>query len=156
MLLQRRKNNDDHRSFISNYRVANSTPIVLLLSRLNSFRVKRESKLLFPTPESPINTTKTKVIILVSHLCLSMCTFKQVIVFVLSSHFDLNLKKSKVPCRFQIRLYILLDVTYRFSKISLVHKLLIHILTHHGLSGRRRLRKMEMTLDDKHSNSKET
>jgi len=39
------------------YRVANSTPIVLLLSKLNSFRVKRDNKLLFPTPESPINTT---------------------------------------------------------------------------------------------------
>jgi len=37
--------------------VANSTPIVLLLSRLNSFLVKRERRLLFPTPESPINTT---------------------------------------------------------------------------------------------------
>ncbi len=38
-------------------RVANSTPMVLLLSRLNSFRVKRDSRLLFPTPESPISTT---------------------------------------------------------------------------------------------------
>ena len=38
--------------------VANSTPIVLLLSRLNSFRVKRDSKLLLPTPESPIKTTR--------------------------------------------------------------------------------------------------
>jgi len=37
--------------------VANSTPIVLLLSKLNSFRVKRDNRLLFPTPESPINTT---------------------------------------------------------------------------------------------------
>ena len=44
---------------IRNYLVANSTPIVLLLSRLNSLRVKRDSKLLFPTPESPINTTET-------------------------------------------------------------------------------------------------
>jgi hypothetical protein len=42
------------------YRVANSTPIVLLLSRLNSFRVNLESKLLFPTPESPISTTKNR------------------------------------------------------------------------------------------------
>lgn len=41
-------------------RVANSTPIVLLLSRLNSFRVKRDSRLLFPTPESPISTTSGK------------------------------------------------------------------------------------------------
>lgn len=38
-------------------RVANSTPMVLLLSRLNSLRVKRESRLLLPTPESPIRTT---------------------------------------------------------------------------------------------------
>ena len=38
-------------------RVANSTPMVLLLSRLNSFLVNRERRLLFPTPESPINTT---------------------------------------------------------------------------------------------------
>ena len=34
-----------------------STPIVLLLSRLNSLRVKRESRFDLPTPESPINTT---------------------------------------------------------------------------------------------------
>lgn len=41
--------------------VANSTPMVLLLSRLNSFRVNRDRRLLFPTPESPIRTTeKTK------------------------------------------------------------------------------------------------
>lgn len=38
-------------------RVANSTPIVDLLSRLNSLRVKRESRLDFPTPESPMRTT---------------------------------------------------------------------------------------------------
>ena len=38
-------------------RVANSTPMVDLLSRLNSLRVKRESRLDFPTPESPIRTT---------------------------------------------------------------------------------------------------
>jgi len=40
--------------------VANSTPIVLLLSKLNSFLVKRDNKLLFPTPESPINTTENQ------------------------------------------------------------------------------------------------
>lgn len=40
--------------------VANSTPIVDLDSRLNSFLVNLESKLLFPTPESPIKTTITK------------------------------------------------------------------------------------------------
>lgn len=38
-------------------RVANSTPIVDFDSKLNSLRVKRESKLLLPTPESPISTT---------------------------------------------------------------------------------------------------
>ncbi len=40
--------------------VANSTPIVDLDSRLNSFLVKRDSKLDFPTPESPIRTTAAK------------------------------------------------------------------------------------------------
>jgi hypothetical protein len=38
-------------------RVANSTPMVDLLSRLNSLRVKRERRLDLPTPESPIRTT---------------------------------------------------------------------------------------------------
>lgn len=38
-------------------RVANSTPMVDLLSRLNSLRVNRERRLDFPTPESPIRTT---------------------------------------------------------------------------------------------------
>lgn len=38
--------------------VANSTPIVDLDSKLNSFLVNLESKLLLPTPESPIRTTK--------------------------------------------------------------------------------------------------
>lgn len=37
--------------------VANSTPIVDLDSKLNSFLVNLESRLLLPTPESPINTT---------------------------------------------------------------------------------------------------
>ena len=41
--------------------VANSTPIVLLLSKLNSFRVKRDNKLDLPTPESPIKTTLKKI-----------------------------------------------------------------------------------------------
>jgi hypothetical protein len=41
-------------------RVANSTPMVDLLSRLNSFLVKRLNKLLLPTPLSPINTTIQK------------------------------------------------------------------------------------------------
>lgn len=38
-------------------RVANSTPMVDFESRLNSLRVKRLSRLDFPTPESPIRTT---------------------------------------------------------------------------------------------------
>lgn len=37
--------------------VANSTPMVDLDSRLNSFLVNRERRLDFPTPESPISTT---------------------------------------------------------------------------------------------------
>lgn len=37
--------------------VANSTPMVLLLSKLNSLRVNRDRRLLLPTPESPISTT---------------------------------------------------------------------------------------------------
>ena len=39
------------------YRKANSTPMVLLLCKLNSSLVYLDSKLLFPTPESPISTT---------------------------------------------------------------------------------------------------
>uniref|UniRef100_A0A0A9F0A2 Uncharacterized protein n=1 Tax=Arundo donax TaxID=35708 RepID=A0A0A9F0A2_ARUDO len=38
-------------------RVANSTPMVDLDSRLNSLRVKRDSRLVLPTPESPMSTT---------------------------------------------------------------------------------------------------
>lgn len=41
-------------------RVANSTPIVDFDSKLNSFLVNLANKLLFPTPESPINTTETE------------------------------------------------------------------------------------------------
>ena len=40
-----------------NVLVANSTPIVDLDSKQNSFLVNLESMLDFPTPESPINTT---------------------------------------------------------------------------------------------------
>lgn len=40
--------------------VANSTPIVDFDSKLNSFLVNLASKLLFPTPESPIKTTATE------------------------------------------------------------------------------------------------
>ena len=39
-------------------RVANSTPIVDLESRLNSLRVNLLKRLDFPTPESPIRTTE--------------------------------------------------------------------------------------------------
>ena len=38
--------------------VANSTPMVDLDSKLNSFLVNLESKFDFPTPESPIKTTE--------------------------------------------------------------------------------------------------
>ncbi|CAA7397520.1 unnamed protein product [Spirodela intermedia] len=41
-------------------RVANSTPMVDLDSRLNSFLVNLESRFDFPTPESPISTTLNK------------------------------------------------------------------------------------------------
>lgn len=53
----------NHYFWISSiYFVAKSTPIVLLLSRLNSSFVKRERKFVFPTPESPIKTTvKVKI-----------------------------------------------------------------------------------------------
>jgi hypothetical protein len=37
--------------------VANSTPIVDFISRLNSFLVNRERRLDLPTPLSPIKTT---------------------------------------------------------------------------------------------------
>lgn len=43
--------------------VANSTPIVDLDSRLNSLRVNRDKRLDFPTPESPIKTTKINLIL---------------------------------------------------------------------------------------------
>src|SRR4051794_19749627 len=39
-------------------RVANSTPMVDLESRLNSLRVNRLNRLDLPTPESPISTTR--------------------------------------------------------------------------------------------------
>lgn len=39
-------------------RVANSTPMVDLESRLNSLRVNRLRRLDLPTPESPIKTTR--------------------------------------------------------------------------------------------------
>jgi hypothetical protein len=38
--------------------VANSTPMVDLDSKLNSFLVNLDNKFDFPTPESPINTTE--------------------------------------------------------------------------------------------------
>lgn len=39
-------------------RVENSTPMVVRLSWLNSLRVKRDSRLVLPTPDSPISTTE--------------------------------------------------------------------------------------------------
>lgn len=41
--------------------VANSTPIVDFDSKLNSFRVNRDRRLDFPTPESPIRTTREQI-----------------------------------------------------------------------------------------------
>ena len=59
-------------------RVANSTPIVDLLSRLNSFLVNRESRLDFPTPESPIKTTgRGHYQQIASALSLRAATFEQ-------------------------------------------------------------------------------
>ena len=49
-------------------RVANSTPMVDLLSKLNSFLVNRESRLDFPTPESPMRTTVKIVTAVLDHL----------------------------------------------------------------------------------------
>lgn len=39
-------------------RVENSTPMVVRLSWLNSLRVNRDSRLVLPTPDSPISTTE--------------------------------------------------------------------------------------------------
>jgi hypothetical protein len=39
-------------------RVANSTPMVDFDSKLNSFLVNRDRRLLLPTPESPMRTTE--------------------------------------------------------------------------------------------------
>jgi len=63
-------------------RVANSTPMVDLDSRLNSFRVKRESKLDFPTPESPIRTTGifNEIILLIKNLK----TFEEIVILVIT------------------------------------------------------------------------
>ncbi|MEQ2198521.1 hypothetical protein XENOCAPTIV_014098, partial [Xenoophorus captivus] len=46
-------------------RVANSTPMVLLLSRLNSFRVKRDSSLLSPITSSGLEHVKSSACCLV-------------------------------------------------------------------------------------------
>ena len=64
--------------------VANSTPIVLFDSRLNSFRVKRDNRFDFPTPESPISTTARNE----SHrkareAMRARLTFEQVVVFLI-------------------------------------------------------------------------
>lgn len=47
--------------FTSMLLVANSTPIVDFDSKLNSFLVNRDRRLLLPTPESPIRTTETQI-----------------------------------------------------------------------------------------------
>lgn len=61
-------------------RAANSTPIVLLLSALNSLVVKRISKLDLPTPESPIKTTKNGMRKVSFNTPCPLLTFEQVIV----------------------------------------------------------------------------
>ena len=50
-----------NKSLTSILLVANSTPIVDLDSKLNSFLVNLDKRLLFPTPESPINTTEIRI-----------------------------------------------------------------------------------------------
>ncbi|RNA24433.1 hypothetical protein BpHYR1_038885 [Brachionus plicatilis] len=47
-------------AFFPNYRVENSTPIVEVDLKLNSFLVNLVNKLLLPTPESPIRTILNK------------------------------------------------------------------------------------------------
>lgn len=56
--------------------VANSTPIVDLLSGLNSFFVKRISKLDLPTPESPIKTTVYIVGYIINNYIDKYCQYK--------------------------------------------------------------------------------
>lgn len=55
----------------STVRVLNSTPMVVRLSWLNSFLVKRDRRLLFPTPDSPIRTTEEKTQQNVKEFCIS-------------------------------------------------------------------------------------
>ena len=68
--------------------VANSTPMVDLDSRLNSFLVNLESRFDLPTPESPMRTTGNKLWIIrpcqLQFIDLFF-TFEQVIVFIISS-----------------------------------------------------------------------
>lgn len=61
----------------------------LLPYRLNSFRVKRASKLVLPTPESPIRTTKAKDCEYEMNDEMSRrrkVTFKEIVVFVFTAH----------------------------------------------------------------------
>ena len=47
--------------------------MVLLLSALNSFLVKRDSKLVFPTPESPTRTTEIRKQNITTNTCSFIC-----------------------------------------------------------------------------------
>lgn len=62
--------------------MANSTPMVLLLSAWKSFFVKRRRRLDLPTPESPIRTTNQLIL-----TSISLRTFKKIIVFLLLRHY---------------------------------------------------------------------
>lgn len=70
----------------------------LLPYRLNSFRVKRASKLVLPTPESPIRTTKTKDCEQkrwTDPMSRRNITFEKIIVFVFTAHDGDVIDKSK-------------------------------------------------------------
>jgi len=58
-------------------RVANSTPMVDFDSKLNSFLVNRDRRLLFPTPESPMRTTEREGKENQLDKCLAPIKFKQ-------------------------------------------------------------------------------
>lgn len=68
-------------------RVANSTPMVLLDSKLNSLRVNLPRRLVLPTPESPMRTTRTPDELSdQARLYETQHTFKEIVIFVVSAH----------------------------------------------------------------------
>src|SRR5579871_1127509 len=95
-------------SSILTERVANSTPIVDLLSGLNSSRVKRDNRLDFPTPESPINTTRGGEDVNTS-------TFEKMIIFVVLGHFE---EKNQQSCKKNHHDFINLVVTTNTAGVN--------------------------------------